>query len=146
MTNNNPYSFLDTIMSSKESGKETTLMEADKEMQDMQDKHVEEVTCMDLPLDWSNYFDTDERTKGIHIESIPDALVRCLTTLGEVDIEYISSVTGADYKTVICALKGAIYQNPDTWGECFFKGWETSEEYLSGNLMRKWQAARDANQ
>ena len=146
MTNNNPYSFLDTIMSSKESGKETTLMEVDKEMQDMQDMHIEEVTCMDLPLDWSNYFDSDERTQGIHIESIPDALVHCLTTLGEVDIEYISSVTGADYKTVICALKGAIYQNPDTWGECFFKGWETSEEYLSGNLMRKWQAARDANQ
>ena len=146
MSNNNPFAFVNTIMSSKESGKETTLMEADKEMQDMQDMHVEEVTCMDLPLDWSNYFDSDERTKGIHIESISDALVHCLTTLGEVDIEYISSVTGADYKTVICTLKGAIYQNPDTWGECFFKGWETSEEYLSGNLMRKWQVARDANQ
>jgi len=106
--------------------------------------HVREVTCMDLPLDLENVFDSDERTRGVHTDSIPDALVMCLNTLGRVDIEYISSVTGADYKTVICTLKGSIYQNPDTWGECFYKGWETAEEYLSGNLMRKLNTAREA--
>ena len=111
----------------------------------LQERHVQEVTSMDLPLDWSNFFDGDERTRGVHIESIPDALVHCLTTLGQVDIEYISSITGEDYKTVIQTLKGSIFQNPDKWGECFFKGWETSEEYLSGNLMRKWKAAKEAN-
>ena len=118
----------------------------EREECERQKMHVQEVTCMDLPLDWSNFFDSDERTRGVHMESIPDALVHCLTTLGQVDIEYISSITGADYKTVICALKGSIYQNPDKWGECFFKGWETSEEYLAGNLMRKWQAAQKANE
>ena len=109
------------------------------------DAHVQEVTSMDLPLDWNNLFNSDPRTEGVHVESIPDALVMSLTSLGKVDIEYISSITGEDYKTVICTLKGSIFQNPETWGECFYKGWETSEEYLSGNLMRKWKAAKKAD-
>ena len=117
----------------------------EREERERQEKHIEEVTCMDLPLDWENVFIGDERTTGVHVDSIPDALVMSLTTLGRVDIEYISSITGVEYKTVICTLKGSIYQNPNTWGECFYKGWETAEEYLSGNLMRKWKAASEAN-
>ena len=111
-----------------------------------EDEHIKEVTSMDLPLDWNNVFDSDERTQGIHADSVSDALVMSLTTLGKVDIEYISSISGTDYKEAIRALKGSIYQNPDTWNECFYKGWETSEEYLSGNLMRKWNAATKANE
>lgn len=118
----------------------------EREERERQARHVDEVTCMDLPLDWENVFNGDERTQGIHVDSIPDALVMSLTTLGKVDIEYISSITGVEYKTVISTLRGSIYQNPDTWGECFFKGWETSEEYLSGNLMRKWNSAYKANE
>lgn len=110
-----------------------------------QKEHIEEVTCMDLPLDWSNPFYADERATGIYIESISDALVKSLTTLGKVDIEFIASVTGNDYKTVINALKGSIYQNPLTWNECFYQGWETADEYLSGNLMQKWKNAKKAN-
>ena len=116
-----------------------------REEKERKEAHVREVTCMDLPLDWSNIFNSDVRTQGVHTESIPDALIMSLSTLGKVDIEYISSVTGADYKTVISTLKGSIYQNPLTWNECFYQGWETSEEYLSGNLMRKWKAANEAN-
>lgn len=107
--------------------------------------HIQEVTCMDLPLDWNNVFNSDIRTQGVHTDSISDALIMSLTTLGEVDIEYISSVTGETYKTVIETLKGSIYQNPNKWGECFYKGWETAEDYLSGNLMRKWKIAKTEN-
>ena len=107
--------------------------------------HVRKVTSMDIPMDWDNFFNSDERTRGVHTESISDALILSLTTLGKVDIEYISTVTGEDCKTVISSLKGAIYQNPQTWNECFYQGWETAEEYLSGNLMRKWKAAKAAN-
>lgn len=118
----------------------------EREERERKEAHVREVTCMDLPLDWDNVFNSDVRTEGVHTDSIPDGLILSLTTLGRVDIQYISSVTGADYKTVICTLKGSIYQNPDTWNECFYEGWETAEEYLSGNLMRKWKAARKANE
>lgn len=100
---------------------------------------------MDLPLDWNNPFNADERASGIYIESISDALVKSLTTLGRVDIEFIASVTGSNYKTVITTLKGSIYQNPLTWNECFYQGWETADEYLSGNLMQKWKEAKKAN-
>lgn len=116
-----------------------------REAKERKEAHIREVTCMDLPLDWNNIFNSDVRTQGVHAESIPDALIMSLNTLGKVDIEYISSVTGTDYKTVISTLKGSIYQNPLTWNECFYQGWETAEEYLSGNLMRKWNAAKDAN-
>lgn len=116
-----------------------------REEKERKEAHIREVTSMDLPLDWNNIFDSDPRSEGVHVESIPDALIMSLTTLGKVDIEYISSITGSDYKTVISTLKGSIYQNPLTWNECFYKGWETSEEYLSGNLMRKWKAAKEAN-
>ncbi len=113
--------------------------------QQRRQEHIREVTCMDLPMDWENIFMSDERTQNIHAESIADGLVLSLTTLGRVDIEYISSITGEDYKTVICTLKGSIYQNPETWDECFYKGWETADEYLSGNLVSKLKAARRAN-
>lgn len=117
-----------------------------QEAKEAKEAHIKEVTCMDLPLDWENAFSGDARTQGVHTESISDALIMSLSNLGRVDIEYISSVTGEDCKTVICSLKGSIYQNPDTWGECFYKGWETADEYLSGNLMRKWYAAQKANE
>ena len=116
-----------------------------REEKEKKEAHIREVTCMDLPLDWENAFNQDVRTQGIHADSISDGLIFSLSNLGRVDIEYISSITGEDYKTIIGALKGSIYQNPETWGECFYKGWETSEEYLSGNMMRKWKAAKEAD-
>ena len=117
-----------------------------REAEERREAHIREVTSMDLPLDWDNAFDHDVRTTGVHADSISDGLIYSLSNLGKVDIEYISSVTGEDYKSVISALRGSVYQNPETWGECFYKGWETSEEYLSGNLMRKWKAAKEANE
>ena len=109
--------------------KEELLKKKQKEQEERKrrKKHIEEVTSMELPLDWENVFNSDKRTQGIHAESISDGLIMSLTNLGRVDIEYISSITGDDCKTVINTLKGSIYQNPDTWGECFYKGWETAD-------------------
>lgn len=117
----------------------------EEEKKRQKDAHIQEVTSMDLPLDWENAFNQDVRTQGVHADSISDGLILSLSNLGMVNIEYISAITGENYKTIICALKGSIYQNPLTWNECFYQGWETAEEYLSGNLMRKWKAASEAN-
>ena len=108
-------------------------------------EHVKNVTSMELSLDWNNVFNNSPLTEGVYAESIPDGYVKCLNNLGRVDIEYIASITGADYKTVIQALKGSIYQNPETWNECFYKGWEPADEYLSGNIRRKLEIADKAN-
>ena len=108
-------------------------------------EHVASITCMDLPLDFSNAFEGNTEICS-HVESIPDGLVASLDNLGRVDIEYISEVTGEEMKDVISALEGSIYQNPLTWGECWYKGYETSDEYLSGNILYKLSTASEAKE
>ncbi|MBR6727660.1 MAG: DEAD/DEAH box helicase family protein [Clostridia bacterium] len=109
------------------------------------DRHVEEVTRMELPMDWSDPFFGDARAAE-RVESATEGLILSLNTLGCVDIAYIASVTGKECKEVIEALRGAIFQNPDRWDEDFTQGWETADEYLSGNLAAKWRRARSATQ
>lgn len=122
-------------------------LEEEKRLEEerLMSEHIDEVTSMDLSLDHFNIFDTDERSQSVFCDSISDALIISLSEIGSVDIEYIAKITGSTYKAVIHTLKGAIYQNPETWDECFYKGWETAEEYLSGNLKRKWEIAYEAN-
>lgn len=120
-------------------------IERERKEKEEREARIQKATCMDLPLDWENVFDADVRTQGVHADSVSDALILSQTTLGKVDIEYMSSITGKTYKEIIMTLKGAIYQNPETWEECFYKGWETADEYLTGNLSRKWNIAAEAN-
>ena len=108
-------------------------------------KHIEEVTAMDLPIDFENSFKEDYRA-NIHCDNVNDALLYSIDALGMVDIEFISSITGEEMKTVIEKLKGQIFQNPLHWNECFYKGWEIADEYLSGNLLHKHQLALEANE
>ena len=107
---------------------------------------VESVTMMELPLDWTNSFVDDDRVKGTYERSVSDGLIRCLNVLGRVDIEYISSITNYSLKEVIIELGGVIYQNPLKWEETFYKGFETADEYLSGNIAEKLRIATEANQ
>ena len=100
--------------------------------------------AMDITLDW-DIFDETDSCESRPVGGIPDALILSLTNRGRVDIEYITEITGEDYKSVIKALKGSIYQNPDKWNTDPYQGWETSEEYLSGNLRRKLKSAIEAN-
>lgn len=118
----------------------------DEEARMLEDERIEEITSMDLPTDFENLWTLDERTQGVHTESIDNGLILSLCNLGRVDIEYIASITGQEYKTVILALKGSIYQDPELWEECFYKGWQAADEYLSGNLIRKLRAAKEANE
>lgn len=99
----------------------------------------------DLTMSWANAFDYDRSVQGDVTDSVSDALIRSLTTLGKVDIEYMASITGRSFEEVINGLKGSIYCNPSTWDGCYYKGWETTEEYLSGNLLRKLNVAERAN-
>ncbi len=109
------------------------------------EEQIRQITGMELPLTWENAFVNDDRTKGVTAATTADGLVLSLSNLGRVDIEYISSITGIDPKHVILSLKGAILQNPKTWDECFYKGWETKEEYLTGNIYEKLKEAKAAN-
>ena len=80
---------------------------------------VDAPAIVELPLDMTDLFTEETQTDTVHADSIADGLVLSLCNLGRVDIGYIASITGTDMKTVICTLRGAIYQNPETWNECF---------------------------
>ena len=45
-------------------------------------------------------------------------------------------------KDVILELGSKIYRLPEFEGDWFFKGWVSEEEYLSGNLMQKYNALK----
>ena len=108
-------------------------------------EEIPESFDMNMEMDFSNIFNNNLETKDIETTSSSDGLILSLTNLGYVDIEYISKTTNKTMEDVIADLKGSIFQNPLTWDEVFYKGWETKEEYLSGNLRDKYKIAESAN-
>jgi hypothetical protein len=78
-----------------------------------------EMTLTDLALDWDDAFGTQQIPEDAGIVSIPDALILSLSNLGRVDIDYIIDQTGESYSSVVDALKGSIYQNPERWETVF---------------------------
>ncbi|MBR2870317.1 MAG: DEAD/DEAH box helicase family protein [Clostridia bacterium] len=109
-------------------------------------ERVAQITSMDLPLDYENVFGDDVRAQDLNVQTVSDGMIASINVLGCVDIEFISQASGKSCKEVIQALKGSIYQNPNKWGERFYKGWEPADEYLSGNLLKKWRQAKLANE
>lgn len=105
-----------------------------------------ESSFIDLTMDWETAFGNTSEITAQDTVSISDGLIMSLCNHGGVDMEYISELTGAGISEIISRLEGAIYQNPNKWDECEEKGWETAEEYLSGNLARKWSEAKLAQQ
>ena len=93
--------------------------EEEEKLRLAEDERISEITEMELPLDFENAFANDERAKNVEVSSSADALILSLTTLGRVDIEYMAEITNKPFTEVIDDLKGSIYQNPDTWEECF---------------------------
>ena len=61
------------------------------------------------------------------------------------DIEYISSLSLLSLKDVIIGLGNKIYRDPSLAGQAFYSGYVTADEYLSGNLMKKYKEAVEAN-
>lgn len=104
----------------------------------------EDVT--ELTLDWDSLDEINPVSKDeVHTSSISDALVYSLKNLGKVDIEYIAKITGSDYQTIINKLKGSIYKDPADVGVKYYEGFKTSDEYLSGNLFKKLEDAKNYN-
>ena len=49
---------------------EREIAEAERQRVEAEKNHIQEVTCMDLPMDWNNVFDEDTRTRGVHVDSV----------------------------------------------------------------------------
>lgn len=108
-------------------------------------ERVSRIVNMELDLDYENLFESAEEVEGIHADSLSDGLILSLTNLGRVDIEYISKITDNTLQDVISGLKGSIFQDPFLFEECFYKGWVSKDEYLSGNVYKKYKEAKEAN-
>lgn len=72
-----------------------------------------------------------------------EALQASKNVLGKVDIAYIEELTGKNYEQVINELQTAIFRNPEKMDiKDRYSGFETNEEYLSGNVVRKLEIAK----
>lgn len=80
-----------------------------------------------------------------HVDTVSEALAVSIGERARVDLDYMASLLGTPGETdsIIRDLKGVIYKNPEAGGGPL-NGWETADEYLSGNVRKKLAAARAA--
>ena len=80
-----------------------------------------------------------------HVDTASEALAVSIGERARVDLDYMASLLGTSGETdiIIRDLKGVIYKNPEAGGGPL-NGWETADEYLSGNVRKKLAAARAA--
>ncbi|QEM07238.1 DNA methylase [Mucilaginibacter rubeus] len=72
---------------------------------------------------------------AIKTDDPTEALAISLNDLGRVDLPLISQITGLTEEEVIIGLDGQILLNPGTMN------WETTDNYLSGNVVAKMKEA-----
>ena len=76
------------------------------------------------------------------VDSAKEALIVSLNEKGKVDFDLIIGIYDKSIEKVIEELKGEIYLNPMKYdNENIKNGWETADEYLSGNVREKLKIA-----
>ena len=66
-----------------------------------------------------------------------EALAQCLNENGKVELGFIEAATGLSEAEIVHRLDGHIYLNPQD------NAWETVDQYLSGNVVAKWNIAKE---
>lgn len=79
------------------------------------------------------------------VDTPSEALAVSLGEHGKVDLPYMAQLLGTpdEYDTIIDDLKGIIFKDPLA-DKNITSGWQTADEYLSGNVRQKLQVARIA--
>ena len=71
-----------------------------------------------------------------------EALIVSLNETGKVNLDLIQQLYNKPFEEIISELKGTIYLNPLKYDKENLKvGWETADEYLSGNVREKLRIA-----
>ena len=84
-----------------------------------------------------------EKSVVDRVETAVEALNVSVNEFGYVNIPYMLSIYEADRDTLIKELDGIIFLNPDRYNENNpDAGWETADEYLSGNVRDKLRVAK----
>ena len=85
------------------------------------------------------------------VDTASEALAVCIGEKACVDLGFMSSLMGGSEKIpqIVEDLKGVIYKEPNSGpfdlqdgGEHWAKGWQTADEYLSGNVRQKLRTAQ----
>lgn len=77
-------------------------------------------------------------------DSVDAAFIKCLDNKGFVDISFIKDLTSLSEEEILSNLDGAIFLNPTKYFNDYSYPYETSDEYLSGNILEKLKVAKEA--
>ena len=70
------------------------------------------------------------------VDTASEALAVSIAEKACVDMEYMSQLTGKTADEIATELTGVIFKDP-AFGDDPLSGWQTSDEYLSGNVRKK---------
>lgn len=78
------------------------------------------------------------------VDTPSEALAVSMSEKACVDIRYMESLLGGSehYERIVSELSGVIFKNPLSDPDDPYAGWETSDEYLSGNVREKLSIAQ----
>lgn len=84
-------------------------------------------------------------SKITSVDTPVEALAVSLSEQAMVDIPYMAELLGGSDKIqeIIDSLKGVIYKEPTSDLADTLTGWKTADEYLSGNVRKKLEIARE---
>jgi N12 class adenine-specific DNA methylase len=87
-----------------------------------------------------------QKTVITHVDTASEALAVSIGERTCVDMEYMQELTGFTPEMLILELRGIIFQNPEKTTDPLLDGWETADEYLSGNVREKLRVAEEYNE
>jgi len=77
------------------------------------------------------------------VDTALEALTVSLNEKGHVDLKYMSELFDESHEIIIKELESDIYLNPEKYDKNEpLRGWETADEYLSGNVRQKLKFAK----
>ena len=79
-----------------------------------------------------------------HVDTPAEALAVSIGEKGKVDLSYMAELLGTpeDFERITGELRGVIFKDPSDDVSDPEAGWQTADEYLSGNVRNKLQIAR----
>jgi N12 class adenine-specific DNA methylase len=85
------------------------------------------------------------RTDVTHVDTASEALAVSIGECARVDLGFMASLMGkqGDLDCIIDELRGVIFKDPES-GDDPYTGWQTADEYLSGNVRTKLAASLKA--
>ena len=78
------------------------------------------------------------------VDTASEALTLSIAEKAEVNMEYMSSLTGKTAEELASELRGVIFHDPTLGNAEDGMGWVTADEYLSGNVRQKLRQAEAA--